>query len=71
MAESVITLGIGSDPGSVEPFILVGLHAAPFAPMTPTPISGEGSFATIAGSGSNATLAGQGSNATLSGDGGV
>ncbi len=25
MAESIITLGIGSSPGSIEPFLLVGL----------------------------------------------
>jgi hypothetical protein len=73
-ASDVITLGIGAPTASVTPFILVGLNASQVAAVSPTAVSGAGSyFPSISGGGSYATsISGTGSNApSISGGGGV
>lgn len=51
-SEDVITLGIGSAPGSITPFVLVGLSASQVAVMVATSISGTGNVGLISGTGS-------------------
>lgn len=71
-AEDPIMLGIGSAPGSIAPFVLVGLTASQVADMTPTVISGTGSYAGVSGTGSSApSVSGSGSAGVISGSGGV
>ena len=51
-AEDQVTLGIGSAPASIAPFILFGLSVSAIAAMSATPISGGGLYApTISGTG--------------------
>ncbi len=61
MAESIITLGIGSAPGSITPFLLTGLVASDIAAVVPTVITGTGSTGNLAGTGSTGSISGTGS----------
>jgi hypothetical protein len=51
-AEDVITLGIGSAPADLTPFILVGLNASNIAAVSPTTLDGQGSVGALTGTGS-------------------
>lgn len=71
--EDVITLGIGSAPADLTPFILVGLNASAAATLVATTVSGEGLYSiTLSGEGKNSTaVSGEGKNSTTLTGGGI